>query len=1647
MSRMSKYHDNLSPEERRMLLAQLLQKKRGIPDVVPLSFAQQRLWFLTQLVPDSPFYNIPLRLHLSGPLQTEALQHSLSALIHRHEILRTTFTLVEGQPKQVLAPKLVLLLSIVDLTGLTQEMRQLEEERLSLEEAQRPFDLVNGPLLRAKLLCLSPEEHVLLLVIHHIISDGWSIEVFFHELAALYSSSKEGIPSVLSPLPIQYADYAVWQRKSMRGDSLETLLAYWQQQLQGAPTVLELPFDYLRPPTQTFKGTRYAFTFPSSLLTALHNFSQREGVTLFMTLLAAFQILLYRYTGQVDFLVGSPVANRTQAETEGMIGFFVNTLVLRADFSGMPTLREVLKRVRHIALEAYDHQEMPFERIVEELQPERSLSYTPLIQVMFALQNTPLESLHFSDLVVDIQEVENKTAKFDLTLEFKETIEGLLGNIEYSTDLFERATVVRMVSHYQRILEELLANPEQRVGAFSLLTERERFQQIVEWNATQRDYPWDRCIHQLIESQVEQTPEAIAVVFEQQQLAYRELNQRANQLAHHLQKQGVGPESLVGVCMERSLELVVSLLGILKAGGAYVPLDPNYPQERIAFMLQDAQISVLLTQTHLASLVQMHTSIVLCVNEANIEEPTSVTNPVSRVGLDNIAYVIYTSGSTGKPKGAVITHRGIYNRLLWMQEKYSLTKADRVLQKTPFSFDVSVWEFFWPLLTGACLVVAHPDGHRDSSYLVKLIKEQQITTLHFVPSMLTIFLEEPGVEQCTSLKRVICSGEALPFEYQERFFARLNAELHNLYGPTEASIDVTYWHCIPRDARRIVPIGRPIANIQVYILDTHSQLVPIGVAGELCIGGVGLARGYLNRPDLTAEKFFPHPFSNETDARLYRTGDLVRYLADGAIEFLGRIDHQVKLRGFRIELGEIEALLSQYPPVREAVVQLYEKRAGDRQLVAYVVADQHHPTTNKAQLFHLPNHLRVFHMNRSETQWLYEEIFVDQSYLKHGITLKDGDCVFDIGANIGLFTLFVHEKYPNAQVYAFEPIPSVFELLHSNVVLYGLSTHLFQYGLSNQEKEAKFTFYPHWSSMSGLYADIQEDKATTRAKIHNQSELWTEHTDELLTDRFTSETITCQLRTLSAMIRENAIQQIDLLKIDVEKSELDVLGGIEEEDWQKIRQIVVEVHDRDDRLAQVVDLLKSNGYELIADQAGMLANTDLYNIYARRPSQTPSLLTMSEESASFAQLVPLLEREVVLSTKLRRFLQTKLPNYMIPSVFVLLNALPLTSNGKVDRRALPAPEGERVDEHRTIIEPRNELEAKIAHLFEDILNIRPVDITDNFFELGGHSLLAIQLISQIRRQFDQDLPLSTLFQGATPESLASILSTQFKTVNRSPLVGIQTSGSKLTFFCVHPAGGGVLCYADLARHLGLDNPFYGLEDTFPLTEEKPHNSVEDMARRYVESVLAYQSRGPYCLGGWSLGGCIAFEMARLLIEMGHEVALALLDTFAPATLSIPDDVDTLIVSWIADEIISSGKKNVSNEQQPKLLSDEDLGQLSSIEQLHYLLSLTRSMQFDLPENELEYLHHRVQLYKGHFQAHVNYRPKKIHCHRSVLFLAERYRNAPRDNSDPTLGWRDFIAEPMKIYPLSSTHRSLLKEPIVSVLAEQLKALLNTMQEN
>jgi amino acid adenylation domain-containing protein len=895
----------------------------------PLSFAQQRLWFLQQLDPESPLYDIHLPIKIEGELHVAALEQSINEIVRRHEALRTSFRQIVNEPMQFVKHSLRVELVPIEISGDSEVAEWIKKE------SQFIFDLSRGPLFRVSLLRLSMNEHVLLLTMHHIVSDGWSMCILLRELCALYSAAGKK-RAQLPDLPIQYADFAVWQRQELQGTLLAGHLNYWKQQLAGIPAVLELPTDRPRSADRSFRGAGIPFAISAELKDRLGRVSQREGATLFITLLAAFNVLLYRYTCQEDIAVGTPIAHRNHAEVEPLIGLFVNTLVMRTQCSGEPTFRELLRKVKETSLSAYAHQDVPFERLVEELHPERSLSHSPLFQVMFDLQNMPMQPMHLEDLRLTPLRFEPGTSKFDLTLTLNETANGLDGTLEYSADLFDEATVRQMVESFKTILHGITANPDAEIQSLQVLAEAEVRKVVIEWNKTSQPYAEDALIHQLFERQAASTPERPALACGDEALSYRELNARANQLARYLRKCGVGAEALVGILMQRSAETVVAILATLKAGGAYLPLDPSYPAELLAFMIKDARPTVVVTKSTFLQLLRQSMPQIVCVDrEADDIGKESAENLAVEVFPANAAYAIYTSGSSGRPKGVIVSHQNLLHTIsarLW----YYREPVRAFLLLSSFSFDSSVAGLFWTLCQGGNLVVPDEADHQDPAYLLRICERHCVSHLLCLPSFYRLLLEQAN-SRLASLKTAIVAGEKCPLDVVRRHQTALaGVPLLNEYGPTEATVWSSVYECHD-SSRDNLPIGRPIANTRIYLLDSRLQPVPPGVAGELYIGGGGVARGYLNHPELAAERFIPDPFSEERGARLYRTGDLARYLATGDLEFLRRRDFQVKLRGYRIELTEIESALVQHPSVQQAAVLMREDTQRNSQLVAYIV--------------------------------------------------------------------------------------------------------------------------------------------------------------------------------------------------------------------------------------------------------------------------------------------------------------------------------------------------------------------------------------------------------------------------------------------------------------------------------------------------------------------------------------------------------------------------------------------------------------------------------------------------------------------------------------------------------------------------------------
>jgi amino acid adenylation domain-containing protein len=1491
---------------------------------LPLSFAQQRLWFLDQLDPGNRAYNMAEAIHLRGSLNLNALAQALGEILRRHEALRTLFPDTAGQPSQV----------ITKATGpypLTiTPCHPHEVEQLATEEARRPFDLAKGPLFRANVLQLAEQEHILLLTMHHIVSDGWSLRILFEELTTLYNAFAAGQPSPLPDLPVQYVDFARWQQQWLRspaasalgqGEVLEQQLAYWRQQLgQDLPT-LHLPADHPRPAIQGSEGLTYRFTLPSPLVQAIKALSRQEGVTLFMALLAAFKSLLYRYTRQTDLPVGTPVANRNRSEIEGLIGFFVNTLVIRTSLAGNFTYRSLLQQVREAALGAYSHQDLPFERLVDELQPERDLSQQPLFQVMFALQDSPVERLQLTNLQASALAVEQQIAQFDLALDIIETDhgQGLIGALEYSTDLFETETIERMAGHFQTLLEGIVANPETPIAELPLLTPAERQQLLVDWNQTGVEYPGPFCIHQLFEAQAEQTPDHLAVVAPQgdsaaawTQLTYRELNQRANRLAHYLQSQGAGPEVPVALCLDRSAEILVAVLGVLKAGSAYVPLDPFLPSERLAFMLEDTQAPLLLTQAHLRANLPNSQARIICLDtEEALLAGGEVKNPSSKVTAENLAYIIFTSGSTGRSKGVMVSHRSLTNAYYAWEETYRLrSEANAHLQMANFAFDVFSGDWVRALCSGGKLVLAPRDYLLAPAQLYGLMRQEGIDIAEFVPAVfrtLLQYLEESGQRLDFMRWLIVGSDSWYLAEYKKALaFCGPQTHLINGYGLTEATIDSTYFSLTPGQgaalgaalqADQMASIGRPFPNTQLYILDAQRQPVPVGVPGELCVGGAGLARGYLNRPELTAEKFIPNPYSAEAGSRLYRTGDLARYRTEGQIELLGRIDHQVKLRGFRIELGEIDARLSEHPAVHQALTMIreHEGTPGDKRLVAYIATK---PVSQSPLLAELLGQLATERV--AQWQMVYDNEALDQaedatfnitgwnsSYTGQPLPAKEmrewvegtvarilalkPERVLEIGCGTGLLLFRIAPRclayhgtdfsqtvlnYVQRQLQK-APLPGVslsqqladnFEgfaaqsfdtVILNSVIQYFPSLDYLTQVLTQAFRLLKpggrifIGDVRHLGLLELFHTAVQRFQAPDALSLHElrqRIKRGLSQEEELVIHPAFFSALQQTLPGLShveiQLKRGHSHNELTQFRYDVTLHAGPPLGeaaGGLKIDWQEkgltlasLQQVLQDESDTvrvvnipNARLAlenRALALLEEfDAHQTVGDLRQALGSTgaagvepeEIWALAARLPYQLELSWANSSSTGSYEAsfrrqlegqattgnderrrmnneseelihpsslilhhyssnpLQPLLGQK--LGPHLRSFLKEKLPDYMVPSFFVVMEAFPLTSNGKVDRQALPAPDMGRPSLSEAYVAPRQPVEELVAGIWGEVLGLERVGVDDNFFELGGHSLLATQLISRLRQAFQLEFPLRHIFESPTVAGLAALL--------------------------------------------------------------------------------------------------------------------------------------------------------------------------------------------------------------------------------------------------------------------------------------------------
>lgn len=1340
---------------------------------LPLNDVQMELWLAAKSDPAaSCAFNQIFLIHQRSSISCQALREALQELVDRHDALRTSF-LPDGSGQQI-HPNLRLHIPLRDFSSFsTAEVQSKLDEAVVLED-RTPFDLARAPLFRAQIFKLSHDHHVLLLTAHHIVLDGWSIGVLLRELDKVYPAKLEGRSAGLEPA-MQYRDYLEWQNLPENRACAAEAEDYWAREFATSPDAVELPTDRTRPAVKTYRAATQNLIVNSELYRSLKKAAAANDCTIFTYLLASLKVWLHRLTGQDDLVIGVPAAGQVAVNgrnfqgSRSLVGHCVNLLPLRSRCDGKECFKNYLTNLNRVVIDAYEHQSFTFGSLVKKLNLPREAGRVPLISVGFNLSRVHT-ILQLPGWEVDFPHKDFNF--FDLNIEIQETGGDLRIGCRFNSDLFDASTIERWLQHWEVLLEGILHDPEEPISMLPMLSESERRQVLYTWNETAAELPSDKCVHQLFEEQVEKTPDSKAVVFEGASLSYFELNRKASQLAHHLRELGVKPDARVAICFERGLDMIVALLAVLKAGGAYVPLDPAYPVERLLYMLRDSAPVALLTQGNLENLFQGNTNTFPVINltEANAawnNLPAANLEP-GDVGLTpgHLAYVIYTSGSTGQPKGVMVEHRNITNYVFAAADRLDLQGGMTYATVSTIATDLGNTVLFPSLVFGGSLHIISLARSQNSESMAEYFDREGIDVLKIVPSHLAALQPENGPPRIMPRRRLILGGESSRTEWVEEL-SRLSPQcrIYNHYGPTETTVGVLT-HLFESKQRGIsadnLSLGRPLANCRIYILDLHGNPVPIGVSGELVIGGYGVARGYLNRPDLTAERFLEDPFNRTAGARMYRTGDRARYLPGGNIEFLGRIDKQVKIHGYRVELGEIEAALREHEGVREAVVLMRDTAPNQKQLTAYIVphcADQ--PLWENQNTYILPDGSTICHLNKNETDYIYHEIFELQAYVKHGITIKDGDCIVDAGSNIGLFTVFMNRIARNLRVYCFEPNPAAFACLQANTRAWGADVTCFPYGLSRENRKSQITVYEGMSLLSGLYADAAtEREMVTRYVFNKEQDLpFNDQTvsdiGQIVEERLRAHTLQVELRTLSGMISEQRIDRIDLLKVNVEKSELDVLEGLSAEDWLKIRQLVIEI-DLRDNLAPIVDLLEGYGFQVLVEQDPVLKQTALHYIYAFRRSAAG--LVNGHHSSTVSMLPPAITHKKSLTPlTLRRHLAKALPEYMIPAAYVRLNSLPLTPSGKLDRKALPAPQPDAYAA-RGYEPPTNETEEKMAAIWRDVLGVLKVGRDDNFFDLGGDSLTLMRVHSRIRDAFDQDIAMVDMFRCTTVRALAQHLS-------------------------------------------------------------------------------------------------------------------------------------------------------------------------------------------------------------------------------------------------------------------------------------------------
>lgn len=1508
------------------------------PGSPPLSFSQQRLWFVDQFEEQGAQYHVPLILRASGVLDIPALSHALAQLVRRHEILRSCFPTHQGEPCQVvLPPPASIAIAETDLTATPDAWPEA-----SAREIRARFDLAHGPLMRSRVLRLDAENTILILNFHHIVIDGWSLGNFVRELIAAYNAARAGKEASLAPLPIQYADYATWQREYLSGAVLERELGYWVGQLKGAERVLELPSDRPRGAIQGIEGANFAFCLPPMLSAQLKALAPQYNVSLFMLLLAAFKVLLYRYTSQDDISVGSAIAGRNRSELEPLIGFFVNTLVLRSRLDGTMRFSDFLAQVRTTTLDAYAHQELPFDKLVEVLQPTRTSSHTPLFQVMFVLQNAPMETLALPGLTLEVLAADTRAAKFDLTLACLETVDGIAGSLEYRTELFDASTIARLSGHFEALLKGIVANVNTPLARLPFITAPERHLTCETWNATQAALPYRQCLHQLFERQVDTRPDAPAIISAHRAFSYAQANHFANRLAHRLRKSGVGPQQVVAIVMEKNIAQVLAVLGIMKAGATYLPISPATPRERLDYLLAISDVRVVLTLSRTDEALAWPVNVErVCLDSENFDEPD--TNPALAQTPDDLAYIIFTSGSTGVPKGVMLSHAGVVNTILDTTERYGMGPNDRTLALSQLTFDISVYDIFAPFAVGGAVVVPEYLDSPDPAEWARMVMQHQVTTWFSVPALFEIFIDyaenTPDIVP-TSLRRAIIGGDWIPLSLPDRARALIpQITLTSVGGATEVSIFSSDYIIEEVDpAWKSVPYGKPMRNQRFFILNEALEPCPIGVPGELFIGGVGVARGYWRDPERTAESFIEHPLLNE---RLYKTGDLARYLPDGNVEFLGRRDFQVKINGYRIELGEIEAVLSGYPAVRQAVAHVDEDEGGRRSLVAYIV-----PLLEPERLLvNMPCVVRED--DGSETK----------------LTLAD---VSLQGANLDFCPVHwtAGQRIHIGLRLEFRDTPTYF----ASVIMWRHGDEAgvrFDKADSLREIEACIRDKAHASNVE---TGVLRYKCADIQRLHFR----------------------VPLAQPCLGLRDGVETEVELIDISYDGARLRDVPAL----WQTGEPVRLQVF-----LPPTLDPLWLWGRIV-------WRSTNTAGVVFESGARERSVI---EEAANYI----IHEQGYALSQdnlrRVHQFLADRLPSYMVPLSYRLLYELPLTANGKVDHNALPRDGFWRLE--RGYIEPRTPMEAELARLWATELKVERVGITDNFFEIGGHSMLAMQLLARVYAAFGAEISVASFFRQPTIEALARHIKAGAPS---SMLIPLNQADKGTPLFVVHPAGGQSFWYQALAEHLPY--PVIGLESPALHGGSEP-DGIQALAEHYVKTLRGRQPHGPYRLGGWSLGGVIAFEMAQQLRIQGETVEwLILFDgTDLNVLKALPSSARAVYRAFFdqAPGINASGE----------IMSEDAFVALDRPVQAQRTLECLMTLGMLPPGSDATVFLALFDLTESHIAAVQRYQPAFYAGPMVFLQPAEA-----SGNDDMSGYWRALCTGSFDVYTVTGNHQTMLREP-------------------